>query len=177
LTIQTAERGAKLTISQTTITENKQRITDRLARIDVEREKLMAELGEFETAERVFARYGGTKQVATGAGKRRGRPAKTKTGEAPMQSDATKTSRRARKPAAAKSGSPTGLSLAAATLQAVAGYPMGANSAQILNSLKALGFTPRPNHLGIALQRHKRAGRLRQEGGLWVHPGGMQQTG
>ena len=175
-----------MAITQTTIIENKQRLTDRLSRIDVERERITTELGELEAAERVFVRYGSgssggaTSSAAAGAGKRsRGRPAKVTINEIPPQSDttATKPTRRGRKVAASKSGAPAGPSLADATIQAVAGYPGGANSAQILNSLKTLGFTPRPNHLGIALQRHKRAGRLVQEGGVWMTPVAMQQTG
>src|SRR4029077_1441834 len=40
------------------ITNEKQRITEALARVDAQREKLTGQLGELEATERVLARYG-----------------------------------------------------------------------------------------------------------------------
>ena len=39
------------------ITKEKQRVTEALARIDAQREKLTGQLGELEATERVLARY------------------------------------------------------------------------------------------------------------------------
>jgi hypothetical protein len=56
----------------TEIEHEKQRIADRLARLDAEREKLGAQLNELEVAERVLTRFG---RVDTAERRRRGRPA------------------------------------------------------------------------------------------------------
>lgn len=69
---------------------------------------------------------------------------------------------------AAKTKTPGEISVADATLKAVISMPEGANAAQILNRLKEeYGMTVRPNHLGIALQRHRRAGRIMDNNGKW----------
>ena len=47
------------------ITQEKQRLSEALARIDAQREKLAGQLGELEATERVLARYStGTKRTA-----------------------------------------------------------------------------------------------------------------
>ena len=55
--------------------QEKQRISQRLARLDAEREKLSGELDELEIAERVLARFG--RKAATTEKQRRTRAAKT----------------------------------------------------------------------------------------------------
>ena len=55
--------------------QEKQRISERLERLDAEREKLSTQLNELEMAERVLARFEG-KAVTTGK-RARARPAKT----------------------------------------------------------------------------------------------------
>jgi hypothetical protein len=55
--------------------QEKQRISERVERLDAEREKLSAQLNELEMAERVLARFEG-KAVTTGK-RARARPAKT----------------------------------------------------------------------------------------------------
>jgi hypothetical protein len=50
-------------------------------------------------------------------------------------------------------------------------FPGGAVAGTILPVVeKLLGTTVRPNHLGAALARHKRAGRLYERDGLWFPP-------
>ena len=39
------------------ITQEKQRVSEALARVDAQREKLVSQLGELEATERVLARY------------------------------------------------------------------------------------------------------------------------
>ena len=48
------------------ITQEKQRVSEALARIDAQREKLAGQLGELEATERVLARYStGTKSTVS----------------------------------------------------------------------------------------------------------------
>ena len=57
------------------IGQEKQRISERLARIDAERTKLADQLNELEITERVLTRFGGSADTAER--RRRGRPART----------------------------------------------------------------------------------------------------
>src|ERR1700747_1583918 len=56
------------------IGQEKQRVAERLARIEAERTKLADQLNELEIAERVLTRFGGSTETA--GGRRRGRPAR-----------------------------------------------------------------------------------------------------
>src|SRR5436190_24023516 len=76
------------------ITKEKQRISEALARVDAQREKLASQLGELEAAERVLARY------SRGAPARRTGSAKTTTA---AKATAPAQSRRRPRSAAAKS--------------------------------------------------------------------------
>jgi hypothetical protein len=138
------------------IAQEKQRIAERLARLDAERTKLADQLNELEIAERVLSRFGmGSAPVQ----RRRGRPAKTAAPAAPSGRRA-----RAVQPA-------SGLSLSDATLKAVEAHSEGATAGEVLTYLsRELGMAVRPNHLGIALQRHRRAGRLESRDSRWYLP-------
>jgi len=142
------------------IGREKQRISERLARIDAERTKLADQLNELEIAERVLTRFGGASE--TGERRRRGRPARA-AAPAPQ--------RRARSGQQAP-----GLSLSDATLQAVRSHPEGATANEIMSHLsREFSMTVRPNHLGIALQRHRRAGRLENRDQRWYLPQSAQR--
>jgi hypothetical protein len=135
------------------IGQEKQRISERLARLDAERTKLGDQLNELEIAERVLTRFGG--KADTTERRRRGRPART----APA----------ARKSAAPRGGqqAPT-VSLSDAILKAVQAHAEGAAANEVLSYLaQEFGMRVRPNHLGIALQRHRRAGRLENRDQRW----------
>ena len=133
--------------------QEKQRISERLERLDAEREKLSAQLNELEMAERVLARFEG-KAVATGK-RARARPAKT----APVAGE--------NRSARGNQQTP-GVSLSDATLKAVQAHDEGATAREVLNYLsREFGMTIRPNHLGMALQRHRRAGRLDNRNQRW----------
>jgi hypothetical protein len=144
------------------IAKERQRLAERLAKIDGEREKLAEQLAELEAAERVLSRF--TKTRAQPA--RRGRRAAAKTatdgaGAAPRRG------RRGRR-GAQKSAR---VSLGDATLRAVAAHGQGASAEEVRQFLAdQLGMQVRPNHLGMALQRHRRAGRLDQRDLLWYPP-------
>jgi hypothetical protein len=148
------------------IGKEKQRIADRLARVEAERARLAEQLNELEIAERVLGRFG---KAEPGVRRRRGRPAKT----APSAAAAAPKGRRAAsRPRRARAVvSPSGVSLSDAALKTVQAHAQGISAADVLGNLASqYGLKVRPNHLGIALQRHRRAGRLEQRGSLWYPP-------
>jgi hypothetical protein len=143
------------------IGQEKQRIAERLARLDADRAKLAQQLEELEVAERVLARFGVAKPHQPS--ERRGRARAAPPAAAPSGSR-----RQTRAPAKATASA---LSLSDATLQAVGAHGDGATAADVMEYLsRQLGMTVRPNHLGIALQRHRRAGRLENRDQRWFVP-------
>ena len=138
------------------IGQEKQRISERLARLDAEREKLNGQINELEIAERVLARFGG--KAVTTEKRSRARPAKTTPGAA-----AEGRGRSERKT--------PGVSISDASLKAVQAHREGVTPAELLNYLlRKFGMTVRPNHLGAALQRHRRAGQLENRDQRWYLP-------
>jgi hypothetical protein len=138
------------------IGEERQRLAERLARLDAEREKLATQLNELEVFERVLARFGMSEVPER---RRRGRPARL-----PAAAPEPRREPIAQQPA------PT-ISLSEAALQAVRAHPEGISANEILNYLsREFGLTVRPNHLGIALQRHRRGGRLETRDSRWFLP-------
>ena len=137
----------------TSMEQEKQRISERLARLDAEREKLGTQLDELEFAERVLARFGG--KASTTEKRRRLPPAKS--------TPAAGEERRAR-----GSQQTLGMSLSDATFKAVQAHGDGATASEVLNYLsRKFRMTVRPNHLGMALQRHRRAGQLENRNQRW----------
>jgi hypothetical protein len=146
-------RAYRSGVSVSVIAQEAQRVVERLSLLDVERARLREQLNELESAERVLTRFGG--KVSTTERRRRGRTAPTAGGE-----------RRARGGQQAPS-----VSLSDATLKAVQAHGEGATAGEVLNYLsREFGMTVRPNHLGIALQRHRRAGRLENRDQRWYLP-------
>jgi hypothetical protein len=142
------------------IGQEKQRISERLARLDGERTKLGDQLNELEIAERILARFGG-KAEATER-RRRGRPAGT-----PPAAGGERSAR-------GRQQAPT-VSMSDGILKAVQAHGDGATANAVLNYLsREFGMTVRPNHLGIALQRHRRAGRLENRDQRWYLPSSAQ---
>jgi hypothetical protein len=138
------------------IGQEKQRISERLARLDAERTKLGDQLNELEIAERVLIRF--ERRADTPRGRRGGRPART--------APAAGGERRARGVRNAPS-----LTIRDACLKAVQAHSEGANANEILHYiLSEFGMTVRPNHLGAALQRHRRAGQLENRDQRWYLP-------
>ena len=136
--------------------QEKERISERLGRLDAEREKLSAQLNELEIAERVLARFEG-KAVTI---EKRGRARLAKTAPAVGEE------RRAR-----ANQQVLGVSLSDATLKAVQAHNAGATPREVLDYLsQQFGMTVRPNHLGMALQRHRRAGQLENRNQRWYLP-------
>ncbi len=146
------------------ITQEKQKISERLARLEAERAKLMDQLNELEITERVLSRFG--RSVAPVERRRRGRPART-----PAASTGGRRTRTAPPTEGLSQGLSQGLSMSEAALKAVETHGEGPTAPEILDYLsREFGLTVRPNHLGIALQRHRRAGRLESRDGHWYLP-------
>ena len=147
------------------ITKEKQRVSEALARIDAQRETLAGQLSELEATERVLARYS------------KGTPAR-KTASAETPTAATKTAAPARsrgrsrttaaKPAGGKRSSPS-------LNDQVLALATGKTQQEIAIACKGV----RPNHVGAAIARHKRAGRIEErDGKLYATPSaGTEQRG
>lgn len=140
------------------IGQQRQKLAEQLAKLDAQREKLAEEVRELEAAERVLARFA---KPEGGRGRRRARAA------APAAAPVRPRRARAAQPAAV-------VSLSEGALRAVRAHPGGVTANTVLDYMKReFGLTVRPNHLGIALQRHRRAGRLEQRDTLWYAPEGL----
>jgi len=144
------------------IGQEKQKVMERLARLDSDREKLTSQLNELEIAERVLTRFGRAEPAQR---RGRGRPAAR-----PAPAPAPQRGRSRAQPAST-------ISLSDATLRAVQAYADGATANEVLGYLsREFGMAVRPNHLGIALQRHRRAGRLETRDSRWFMPQGSQSA-
>ena len=133
------------------ITKAKQRISETLARVDAQREKLSGQLSELEAAERVLARYSTDTQAKRTTSRKT--PTRAAQGVAQAQSDRRRRTRAA-KSARIDRGSPSlgDQILALAT---------GKTQQEIAAACKGA----RANHVGIAIARHKRAGRIEERDG------------
>ena len=132
------------------ITKEKQRISEALARVDAQREELTGQLGELEAAERVLARY------SKGTPARRIASAKTPT-------TATKAAA-APRPRRQRTGAeePAGGKHTSSTLsEQVLALANGKTQQEIAAACKGA----RPNHVGAAIARYKRAGRIEERDG------------
>ena len=132
------------------ITKEKQRISEALARVDMQREKLASQLGELEATERVLARYSKGTQLKQTASART--PAAATKAAAPA--------RRGRLPtttAKAAGGKRSSSNLG----DQVLALATGKTQQEIAAACKGA----RPNHVGAALSRHKRAGRIEERDG------------
>jgi hypothetical protein len=132
------------------ITKEKQRIGEALARVDAQREKLTGQLGELEAAERVLARY------STGT------PAsKTASVKIPTTAKKTAAAPRPRRPRI-RAEQPAGGKCTSTTLgDQVLALANGKTQQEIAAACKGA----RPNHVGAALARYKRAGRIEERDG------------
>jgi hypothetical protein len=133
------------------ITKEKQRVSEALARIDAQREKLTEQLTELEAAERVLARYSKGAQVnKTGLGK---------TPRKRTEADAAPARTRGRPGATPKQA---GSNHTSATLgDQVLALATGRTQQEIAAACKG----SRANHVGVVISRHKRAGRIEERDG------------
>jgi hypothetical protein len=140
------------------ISAEKTKVSERLARLDTDREKIATQLTDLETAERVLSRVSTTpsarrlRSAAAAEGKKL--PAKQGRGR-PPRAAATKSVGRE---AGARTPSLGERVLALAT-------------GKTRRELYAACPGDRPNHIGMAVQRHIRAGRIQErEGKLYGIP-------
>ena len=131
------------------ITNEKQRIGEALARIDAQREKLTGQLGELEAAERVLARYSKGTPVRKIASAKTPTTAKAAAAPRPRRPRT-----RADEPADGKRTSST-------LGDQVLALAKGKTQQEIAAACKGA----RPNHVGAAIARFKRAGRIEERGG------------
>jgi hypothetical protein len=145
------------------ITKEKERVGEALARVDTQREKLADQLRELEAAERVLARYGKDTRAAKTASART--PTTATKAAAPARGRGRRPTTAA-KPAGGKHGS-SNLS------DRVLALATGKTQQEIAAACKGA----RPNHIGAALSRHKRAGRIEErDGKLYAtHSAGAEQ--
>jgi hypothetical protein len=133
------------------ISAEKTKVSERLARLDTDRATVAAQLNDLETAERVLMRVikappgrrprsapAAEVRASTAARGRRGRPPKAATSKAA-----------GRKPSTPSLGERVlALAIGKTRQELYAGCP-----------------NDRPNHIGIAVQRHIRAGRIQERDG------------
>ena len=141
------------------IIKEKERLGEALARIDAQRQKLVHQLSELDAAERVLARYGNETRGARAASART--PTTAKKATAPARG-------RGRRPAATAKpadGKRSSLNLSDRVLR----LATGKTQREITAACKGA----RPNHVGAALSRHKRAGRIEERDGKLYATHGM----
>ena len=130
------------------ISAEKTKINERLARLDTDRAAVATRLTDLKTAERVLTRVGKTP------------PAKRTTSTAAAEAKATAASRDRRRPSAASKSAgrkPSAPSLGERVLALVTG--------RTRQKLYLACPNDRPNHVGTAVQRHLRAGRIQEHDG------------
>jgi hypothetical protein len=142
------------------IIKEKQRVSEALARVDAHRDKLASQLSELEATERVLARYSDSPRA------RRTVSAKTPTTATQASAAAGQSGRRrttTAKPVGSRRSSPN-------LNDQVLALATGKTQQEITAACKGA----RPNHVGAAIARHKRAGRIEErDGKLYV----AQSTG
>jgi hypothetical protein len=131
------------------ITKEKQRVGEALARVDAQREKLTSQLSELEATARALARY--TKGTRA-----------RKTSSAKLPTTATKVAAPARLRGRTTTSKPAGGKRSASHLgDQVLVLATGKTQQEITAACKGA----RPNHVGAAIARHKRAGRIEERDG------------
>jgi hypothetical protein len=160
----------KVTIPTTTptilaqISAEKTKVSERLVRLDADRAKIATQLIDLETAERVLTRVGKTP------------PARRRRSASASEAKASNATRgRGRPPRAATSKS-AGREPSARSL-GLGERVLALASGKTRQELYAACPGDRPNHVGIAVQRHIRAGRIQErEGKLYATPTATEQA-
>ena len=143
------------------IAAERQRLAERLARVDTERQKLTDQLAELDAAERVVSRFTPTKAVTPRVGRRARGADATEPAAAPARRGRAGGGR-------GKAKAKPSMGLGDATLRTVEALGNDVSAEQIREHLaREFGMQVRPNHLGMALQRHRRAGRLSERDARW----------
>ena len=139
------------------ITKEKQRISEALARVDMQRDKLASQLGELEATERVLARYSKGTQIKQTTSART--PTTATKAAAPARRHGRPPTTTAKAAGRKRSSSNLGDQILA--------LATGKTQQEIAAACKGA----RPNHVGAALARHKRAGLIEErDGKLYAIP-------
>jgi hypothetical protein len=133
------------------ISAEKTKISERLARLDADRAQIATQLIDLETAERVLMRVG-----KTPPGRR-----PTSAAAAPEAKTPTATRGRGRPPKAATSRSAGRKADTPSLGERVLALATGKTRQELYTACP----NDRPNHIGIAVQRHIRAGRIHERDG------------
>ena len=132
------------------ISAEKTKVNDRLARLDTERATVATRLTDLETAERVLSRVSKTP------------PAKRTTSAAAAEAKAPTASRGRTRPSRAAASTSAGRKPSAPSLgERVLALATGRTRPELYLACP----NDRPNHVGIAVQRHLRAGRIQERDG------------
>jgi hypothetical protein len=139
------------------ITKEKQRVNETLARVDAQREKLSSQLSELEATERVLARYKGPRSRRT----------------ATAATNAAAPARPGRRQRATTAKFVRGKRTSPSLNDQVLALASGKTQQEIAAACKGA----RPNHVGAAIARYKRAGRIEErDGKLYAtQPTGTEQ--
>jgi hypothetical protein len=129
------------------ITKEKQRLSEALARVDAQRERLTSQLSELEATERVLARYSRGTQTTRTASTRATR------------ADAPARGRGRHRTTTA--GPAAGVRTSPSLGDQILALATGKTQKEIAAACKGV----RPNHIGIAIARHKRTGRIEERYG------------
>src|SRR4051794_23981701 len=133
----------------------------RLARVDAERQKLADQLAELDAADRVLSRFTPTKTVTPRRGRRAQGAEETEPAAAPARRGRAGGGR-------SKAKAKPSMGLGDATLRTIEALGNDVSAEQVREHLaREFGMQVRPNHLGMALQRHRRAGRLSEQDARW----------
>ena len=131
------------------ITKEKQRVSEALARVDAQRERLTGHLSELEATERVLSRYG------------KGTPARrTVSANTPAAAAKAAAPARQRGPRRATTAKP-----AHRTSSGLNGRVLALATGKTQQEIAAACKGARPYHVGAAIARHKRAGRIEERDG------------
>ena len=132
------------------INAEKMKISERLARLDTDRAAVATRLTDLETAERVLTRVGKTP------------PGRRTTSPAAAEAKATTASRGRGRPTRAAASKSAGRKPSAPSLgERVLALATGKTRQELYRACP----NDRPNHVGIAVQRHLRAGRIQERDG------------
>ena len=144
------------------ISAEKTKVSERLARLDTERATVAAQLTDLETAERVLTRVSKTP------------PSRKATSAAAAGAKTPAAGRGRGRPPKAAAGSPAGRKPGAPTLgERILALATGKTRQELYLACP----NDRPNHVGIAVQRHLRAGRIQErDGKLYVTSPAAQAT-
>ena len=144
------------------ISAEKTKVSERLARLDVDRAKIATQLTDLETAERVLTRVSKTP------------PARRSTSTTATEARASTATRGRGRPPKAAANKSAGRKPSASSLgERVLALATGKTRQELYLACP----TDRPNHVGIAVQRHIRAGRIQErDGKLYATPTATEQA-